>query len=46
MTSIDTSKLRTPSPADVRGKRVLVSDCKLNIKYNIMLPADLDAQLG
>jgi hypothetical protein len=29
-----------------RGKRVLVSDGKLNAKYNITLPADLDAQLG
>jgi hypothetical protein len=29
-----------------RGKRVLVSDGKLNTKYNITLPADLDAQLG
>jgi phosphoglycerate kinase len=33
MTAIDTSKLRTPSPADVRGKRVLVrADLNVPVK--------------
>jgi hypothetical protein len=29
-----------------RGKRVLVRDGKLNAKYQITLPPDLDEQLG
>ncbi len=33
MTAIDTSKLRTPTPADVRGKRVLVrADLNVPVK--------------